>query len=42
MALERLDFARNDIGALCDEGLVGERFYRGISVFYPVEVEEAA
>lgn len=26
-------FARNDISALCDEGLVDERFYRGISVF---------
>lgn len=35
-------FARNDISALCDEGLVDERFYRGISVFYPVEVKEAA
>ena len=35
-------FAQNDIGALCDEGLASERFYRGISVFYPVEVGEAA
>lgn len=35
-------FARNDISALCDEGLVNERSYRGISVFYPVEKKEAA
>lgn len=34
--------ARNNIEALCDEGLVSERFYRGISVFYPVKVKEAA
>lgn len=35
-------FARNDIEALCDEGLVSERFFRGISTFYPVEKKEAA
>ena len=35
-------FARNDISALCDEGLVDERFYRGISVFYPADVEKVA
>lgn len=35
-------FARNDINALCDEGLVSERFYRGISVFYPADVKKAA
>ena len=35
-------FARNDIEALCDEGLVSERFFRGISVFYPVDVKKAA
>lgn len=38
-----LAYIRNNPGctATCDEGLVDERFYRGISVFYPVEVKEA-
>ncbi|EEG33179.1 Uncharacterised protein [Neisseria flavescens] len=34
-------FARNDIEALCDEGLVSKRFFRGISVFYPAGVGKA-
>lgn len=34
--------ARNNIEILCAEGLVSERFFRGISVFYPVEVKEVA
>lgn len=34
--------ARNNIEMLCAEGLVDERFFRGISTFYPVEKKEAA
>ena len=34
-------FARTDIEVLCADGLVSERFYCGISTFYPVGKKEA-
>ena len=34
--------ARNNIEILCAEGVVDERFFSGISTFYPVEKKEAA